>query len=159
MEWWERVRDLVEERSIRQVDLAADLGIQQGSVSNVINGRSKNARHRTIEAYAKALGVSVQWLITGQDADAAETGDQPADVFGVGERRFREWVSEREPQHAEKVPEFLRLLAERRFERWSAKTSALDVEEDLIKEFRAWRRGEWDEEPEGVPYVPAKRQR
>gem|GEM_PF-4391590 len=147
-------------------ELERQTGLPASSLARYLTPRSESPQPsaEAVEKLAASLGTTSRFLVTGtgpMDVSGVEpeVAAPALDVFGVGERRFREWVSEREPQHAEKVPEFLRLLAERRFERWSAKVSALDIEEDLIKEFRAWRRGEWDEEPEGIPYVPAKRQR
>jgi transcriptional regulator with XRE-family HTH domain len=160
MHFGDRIRALREGRGWNASDLAREAGVDASLISTYEAGKRKEPAAPYLVKLSKALGVTADWLLTGEgQMSRDDVNEEAADVFTTGERRFREWVSEREPQHAAKVAEFLRLLAERRFERWSAQTSALDVEEDLIKEFRAWRRGEWDDEPDGVAYVPKQRAR
>lgn len=156
MEWWERLRQAAKKQGITQEVLAAKLGQRQGAVSNILSGKRPAASIVTVKAFADALGLDLEWVM-GTNA-GPKVSDEPVDVFATGERRFREWVADKEPQHLAKVPDFLRRLAAERRQRWPAQVLATDVEEGLINEFRAYRRGEWDrDEPAGVPYVPAKR--
>ena len=170
MQWFDRLRERVQELGIRQVDLAERMGIAQGAVSNVLSGRRRAASAQTLKAYADALGLNVAWVLTGEgpklvggteDASTVQRSHEEPDLRGllnqfvdlaariteneigpvvVGERRFREYVTDREPQHAHLVEEFLGWRA-RGASRYPATISALDVEEELVTDFRRWRRG------------------
>lgn len=137
-------------------------GVGSSTILRYLEPRSAKQRPSaaSLGPLAKAIGTTTAYLLDGDEPmlTAVEATEEPADVFATGERRFREWVADKEPQHLAKVPDFLRRLAEERRQRWPANVLATDVEEGLINEFRAYRRGEWDrDEPAGVPYVPAKR--
>lgn len=172
MQWFDRLREHVQELGIRQIDLAKRMGIAQGAVSNVLAGRRPSASARTLQAYADALGLNVQWVMTGEgpklaggteDADpqqrpreqtgsdlrgllnqfvdlAARISENEIGPVVVGERRFREYVTDREPQHAHLIDEFLGWRA-RGASRYPATIMAVDVEEELVADFRRWRRG------------------
>lgn len=57
----------------------------------------------------------------------------------VGEMRFRQYVQDREPEHAPRLDEFLAARA-KGANLWPRGTTATDVEEELLVEFRRWRR-------------------
>jgi transcriptional regulator with XRE-family HTH domain len=148
------------EKSLTQTQLAELVGIPQGAISSLEAGRTLVPGADKLLAIANALEVSSEWLLLGRGPKRplADMAEEPVDVFATGERRFREWVADKEPQHLPKVSDFLKRLAEERRQRWPAHVLATDVEEGLIAEFRAYRRGEWDrDEPAGVPYVAASR--
>ena len=134
------------------------------ALSDIVPNRSQPRTEFDEEALeelthsVREFGV-FQPIVVREISPAPAVGEPRYELI-MGERRFREWVADKEPQHLAKVPDFLRRLTEERRQRWPANVLATDVEEGLIAEFRAYRRGEWDrDEPAGVPYVPAKRAR
>lgn len=97
-----------------------------------------------IVALANAAGVSVRWLMEGLGEPELEERDTfDSDVFDSGVRRFREWVQDEEPQHAGLLDAFLGEF-DRQASRWPAQVTRTQVEEELLREFRRWRRGNSD---------------
>ncbi len=69
-----RIREVRLRKDIAQADLATAIGLRQLAISQLENGHVTDPKISTILALAKALGVSVSWLVLG-DADlGAERG-------------------------------------------------------------------------------------
>lgn len=139
MHFGERIRAARDERGWSASDLAREAGVDASLISTYESGKRKEPAAPYLVKLSKALGVTAEWLLTGEgpmfrDDDVAEG---PIDA---GFRRFREFVRDREPQHLSLVPEFLEWRA-RGASRYPATISALDVEEELVTDFRRWRRG------------------
>ena len=62
-----RLRKAMEERQFDQQQLAAAAGCTQGAISQILVG--KTLRSRFLPQIALALGVSVEWLMTGYDIE------------------------------------------------------------------------------------------
>lgn len=58
----QKVAELRHKRGWTQGDLAAAVGVSQGSIGNIESGIRTNPRAATVLGIAKALGVSPQWL-------------------------------------------------------------------------------------------------
>lgn len=135
---WDRIAIARKKLSISQLELAKRTGLAHSVVNKLEAGLRPNAGAETIRALAGALGVSTDWILNGEEAprrDEAEEGPIEA-----GFRRFREYVRDREAQHLALVPEFIEWRS-RGASRYPATISALDVEEELVIDFRRWRRG------------------
>lgn len=66
-----RLKSARKAAGLSHTQLAAEIGITAGAISHVENGRSKSlSAARTFQA-ARALGVSPEWLATGNGARAA----------------------------------------------------------------------------------------
>jgi len=64
--WRVRARLLMAEQELRQGDLALDIGVARSTVCQWLTGRSEpNLFH--IVVFARRLGVSVDWLLTGKE--------------------------------------------------------------------------------------------
>jgi hypothetical protein len=85
-----------------------------------------------------------------EQADDGEEGPIEA-----GFRRFREFVRDREAQHLTLMPEFLEWRS-RGASRYPGTISALDVEEELVADFRRWRRGRDTGDGTGAQMVRSK---
>ena len=62
-----RIEDLMTERGLNPTSLARLAGIGQTGVKAILDGRVRSTRIETIVKLAKALGVSVSWLVTGDE--------------------------------------------------------------------------------------------
>lgn len=65
----DRVRQLMDEKGITQVQLAAEAGITQPAVSNILN-RNARPQRRTVARFAAALGVNADELWPTDSKDA-----------------------------------------------------------------------------------------
>jgi|GEM_PF-4761663 len=135
---WDRMKQAREALGLSQRELSHRAGMAASVVNKLERGERPTASFETMTAIAKALGVSVQWLMTG------ELGPSPTQVeesaVEAGFRRFREYVRDREATHASLLPEFLEFRAHGA-SRYPANVTATDIEEELLLEFRRWRRG------------------
>lgn len=68
----ERIRAARDAKDFSQRDLAERAGLTHGWVFQVEAGTIKNPRYKTVAACAKALGVSLQWLMTGEGTQPTE---------------------------------------------------------------------------------------
>lgn len=103
---------------------------------------------------AKAIGTSTAYLLDGEGPMLVEEVQEPETTtdgaVDAGLRRFREYVRDREAQHAHLLPAFLAWRAQGA-SRYPATITALDVEEELVLEFRRWRRGQDQETAAAAP--------
>lgn len=65
MQMISRVRGIMQEQGIKQTQLAALIGIKQGSMSEFLSGQI--LRPRFLPELADALGTSVEFLVNGDD--------------------------------------------------------------------------------------------
>lgn len=75
---------------LSQLDLADALGVSRQSVSKWETGES-NPDITKLPALAKALGVSVDWLLS-EDAPAEEKAPAPDTATTIQERVYPDWV-------------------------------------------------------------------
>lgn len=76
LEVGQRVRQARSERSITQTRLAADVGCRPMTISDIENGLSHPAAD-LIKSIARALNVSIDWILTGEGRGPVEA--VPAD--------------------------------------------------------------------------------
>lgn len=72
-----RFRDLCENSGMTQKELAQALGLSEGSIVNYKNSRTPKADE--LLAIARFFGVSIEWLLTGEN-----------DVVGKGDSVWRQ---------------------------------------------------------------------
>lgn len=77
-----RLRWLLEYRKMKQTELAANTGITQAAVSNIVTTASRKPSAPTLLKMAAALQASADWIITGEG--------HPFEINVVGERAERE---------------------------------------------------------------------
>jgi len=58
-----------DEKGLKQVDLVKATGVSKGTVSNWISGKTTPDDTVALGDLAKALGVSVDWLVTGRESN------------------------------------------------------------------------------------------
>jgi len=61
---------------LTQEELARHMGVRQSMVSHVESGKSRDLETKTLIAFAKALGVSIDWLV-GLKEDDEEAAPAP----------------------------------------------------------------------------------
>lgn len=60
-----RLRELLAEYVLSEAELGRRAGVPQPTIHRIINGDSKSPRRGTVEAIARALNVSAEWLWSG----------------------------------------------------------------------------------------------
>ena len=64
--WRVRAKEIMAVEGVLQRDLASDIGVARSTVCQWLTGRSEpNLFH--IVVFARRLGVSVDWLLTGKE--------------------------------------------------------------------------------------------
>lgn len=81
MELADRVKAKRLELGLNQTQLAKKAGIKQPSLSAIENGDAKNIRSSTMKGLARGLGVSENWLETGQEN--VSSIKEPAAQYGM----------------------------------------------------------------------------
>jgi len=72
----DRVAAARERLKLKQTELAERVGVTPCAINKMEAGESKGARPSTLAALARALGVSMEWLATGNEGYVLEpTGD------------------------------------------------------------------------------------
>lgn len=69
----ERLRQARKAAQLTQAQLAAQVGTDQMTISRWERGQTQNPSSADLHAAAKALGVSVRWLLTGSDEEPEAT--------------------------------------------------------------------------------------
>lgn len=80
----DRLREAREKHGLSARALAKEAGVSAGYVGLIESGAKKNITAETAIKLATALGVSVQWLLTG---DLPPSGTLPADADATGPHR------------------------------------------------------------------------
>lgn len=62
----ERIKTILSERNIKQVDFAAALGISANYVNQLVNGKKVNISDTLAKLIEETYGYSVQWIMTGE---------------------------------------------------------------------------------------------
>ena len=62
----ERIKTILSERSIKQVDFASALGISANYVNQLVNGKKTNISDTLAKLIEETYGFSAQWVITGE---------------------------------------------------------------------------------------------
>ena len=70
-----RLRETLERRNMRQVDLAEKTGLTRGIISSYLYGRYK-AKGENVALMAKALGVDPSWLAGVEDVPMGTTQEE-----------------------------------------------------------------------------------
>lgn len=71
----DRLNKILKERGIEQTALADAIGIQQGSISKIVNGTTKNSRH--LPRIASESGISVDYLLGKSDSPHEASESEP----------------------------------------------------------------------------------
>lgn len=61
-----RIKLKLEEKGLRQLDLAKATGVSTAAVNKWISGNTKNLKSENLIAISKYLGVTIEWLVTGK---------------------------------------------------------------------------------------------
>lgn len=73
----ERIKSAMSDKGMKQIELAAAVGLTRGAVSLWMNGTTKELTSENLVNAARALGVSPIWLATGR---GEKTPSTPAEV-------------------------------------------------------------------------------
>lgn len=63
----ERIKKVMQDKGINQVQLASKSGIRQGRLTNIINDHTKEPYGTTLAKIATALEIDLYWLIGGDE--------------------------------------------------------------------------------------------
>lgn len=80
-----RIRDLREDRDLRQIDVALKTGIDQRSISNYETGKTK-PDSEAIVRLAEFFGVSCDYLLGVTDTDLSSDDDIIAELESIENR-------------------------------------------------------------------------
>ena len=72
-----RLNEVVDEKGITQADIAERSGFTQGHVSRVLSGAQSETAFWVIARIAKALAVSLDWLVEDPRAPRKPESEQP----------------------------------------------------------------------------------
>lgn len=62
----ERIKIILSERNIKQVDFAAALGVSANYVNQLVNGKKVNISDTLAKLIEETYGFSSQWIINGE---------------------------------------------------------------------------------------------
>lgn len=62
----DRIKIILSERSIKQVDFAAALGVSANYVNQLVNGKKTNISDTLAKLIEETYGFSAQWIMTGE---------------------------------------------------------------------------------------------
>lgn len=62
----DRVRHVMDERGIKQTELALRIGVGQAAISNIVTDASRKPSAPTLIAMATELRVNPAWILTGE---------------------------------------------------------------------------------------------
>lgn len=79
----ERLKAVMNEKNLRQVQIAKMAGVRQATISGWLNGTIKSPGLDTIKKLADTLGVSAYWLLYGDNHTT--TRDMEKDIVAVGD--------------------------------------------------------------------------
>ena len=82
-----KLNDLMAERKLTGKQLAADIGVTEGTISKILTGLNTNPKSDTIIALSKYFNVSTDYLLGLSDYKTAETADIGA-VTGLEEENI-----------------------------------------------------------------------
>lgn len=63
----QRLKNAITSQKISNYKIAKELNISATTLSNYLTGKVKKADNTKIEAICRLLGISLHWLVTGQD--------------------------------------------------------------------------------------------
>lgn len=101
----ERIKKIMTDNNIKQIELANALGIGKSTINAWFNNNS-DPKADQIEQIAKALKVSIEYLITGEEhtqhytLDERRLIEQYRNTAPDGQTRIREYVSIMEREYA-----------------------------------------------------------
>lgn len=78
MDFRERIRSKMDERGFKAFALAREAGLNESYIRDLLSGRSADPQFSKIEAVARALGVTLEWMMHGEgpeDIDAPRYED------------------------------------------------------------------------------------
>lgn len=62
----ERIKTILSERSIKQVEFAAALGVSANYVNQLVNGKKLNISDTLAKLIEETYGYSAQWVVNGE---------------------------------------------------------------------------------------------
>lgn len=69
----ERIKTVLSERNIKQVDFASALGISANYVNQLVNGKKTNISDTLAKLIEETYGFSAQWIMTGEGEKIASS--------------------------------------------------------------------------------------
>jgi transcriptional regulator with XRE-family HTH domain len=77
MEFWQRLANLMSAFDIKSKELAHKAGVSQRHINAIASGERPDPKVSTAAAIARALDVSLDWLVAGEKAKPEKlTGDE-----------------------------------------------------------------------------------
>jgi len=92
----ERLQESMRAKRMKQIDLVNKTGIRKGTISNYVNGKYA-ATGRNLVSLARALDVTAEWLMGGNDERSA-LSDEEKRLFDILQKTEEIEVSAEEQQ-------------------------------------------------------------
>lgn len=67
----ERIKVILSERNIKQIDFAQALGISANYVNQLVNGKKRNISDTLAKLIEETYGYSAEWIMTGEGEKSA----------------------------------------------------------------------------------------
>ena len=74
-----RISHILEEQQLSSSAFADAIGVQRSSISHVLSGRNKPSLEFILKIFRAFPSYSTNWLLFGEETDAAKVYKQPAD--------------------------------------------------------------------------------
>ena len=74
-----RISNILEEQQLSSSAFADTIGVQRSSISHVLSGRNKPSLEFILKIIRAFPSYSTDWLLFGEETDAAKAYQQPAD--------------------------------------------------------------------------------
>ena len=72
-----RLKTILKERSLKQVDFARSLGISPNYVNQLVNGKKEQLSETLAKLIEETYGFSAHWVMTGEGAPIASSPQSP----------------------------------------------------------------------------------
>lgn len=103
----QRMREARKARGLTTAEVAEAAGISQGNYSDMEGGR-KSPSIRTLAALSEALGISTDWILTGERPE----GRNIAKILAGTDAHYNgEWLT---PEEREQIDQYIRFLIRQR---------------------------------------------
>lgn len=97
MELYERLETVAKEKGTSVYRITKDLGLSRGIMSSLKAGKSKTLSQKTLSKIAEYLGVSIDYLINGQNDEIKDQNDE-IDDFGFAMYNYGKSLTDEQKQ-------------------------------------------------------------
>ena len=138
-----RLRQILEEKNLKQKDLALNTGIPQSNINCYLTGK-RNPKLESIKRICDFLWVQENWLLTGEGPKTVKEGKQNSPKAGIDYNDIEQYDPDSEPKiNAEEV-EMLKEVIAAHLRTIAAKDELIESLKREIADLRLKVRGNGD---------------